>query len=328
MPQRNSGRKSTLTKERMDLMNGIINIYKEKGYTSHDVVAKMRGILKIRKIGHTGTLDPDAEGVLPVCIGKATKVVDLIVEKDKTYEAVLKLGIMTDTQDMTGNVLATAEVDFDLCRIEEAARGFIGGYDQLPPMYSAIKVNGKKLYELARQGKEIERKTRRIEIRNIEILDYDRNEHEVRLRVDCGKGTYIRTLLHDIGAVLGCGGAMKSLIRTRVGSFNLSDALRLEQVKEYLLNNSIHEHIIPVDDMFLSYPGIIVDEKYNKRIYNGNIFNKEHLADRQNPQDMAALKAGMQGGCVDVRVYDSEGTFAGIYRYDDTGIFTARKMFL
>ncbi|HPU63239.1 MAG TPA: tRNA pseudouridine(55) synthase TruB, partial [Mobilitalea sp.] len=188
------------------MIDGIINIYKERGYTSHDVVAKMRGILKIKKIGHTGTLDPEAEGVLPVCIGKATKVVDLIVDKDKTYEAVMKLGIVTDTQDMTGNILKEAPVYVDLQQIKNAAEKFIGGYDQIPPMYSAVKVNGKKLYELARQGKEIERTPRRVMIHNIEILNYNPEEHEIRLRVDCGKGTYIRTLLHDIGEVLGCGG--------------------------------------------------------------------------------------------------------------------------
>ncbi|HKL99539.1 MAG TPA: tRNA pseudouridine(55) synthase TruB, partial [Mobilitalea sp.] len=139
------------------MVNGIINIYKEKGYTSHDVVAKMRGILKMKKIGHTGTLDPEAEGVLPVCMGKATKLVDLITDKAKTYEAVLKLGIVTDTQDLTGQILKTSEVTVGISEIMEAIHGYIGEYDQLPPMYSAIKVNGQRLYELARQGKEIER---------------------------------------------------------------------------------------------------------------------------------------------------------------------------
>ena len=153
-------------------MNGIINIYKEKGFTSHDVVAKMRGILKMKKIGHTGTLDPEAEGVLPVCLGKGTKLVELITDKDKTYEAVLKLGIVTDTQDLTGEVLKVSEVQTGLPEITAVIRSFIGEYDQLPPMYSAIKVKGKKLYELARQGKEIERDTRRVVIQDIRILDY------------------------------------------------------------------------------------------------------------------------------------------------------------
>jgi tRNA pseudouridine55 synthase len=165
----------------MQLINGIIIINKEKGYTSHDVVAKMRGILKIKKIGLTGTLDPDAQGVLPVCIGNATKLVDLITDKDKTYEAVLKLGITTDTQDITGKVLKTAEVTADYEQIKQVIQSFIGGYDQLPPMYSAIKVGGKKLYELARQGKEIERERRRVNIKDIRILDHDEEQHEIRL---------------------------------------------------------------------------------------------------------------------------------------------------
>ena len=242
------------------MINGIININKEKGYTSHDVVAKMRGILKIRKIGHTGTLDPDAEGVLPICIGKATKVVDLIVEKDKTYEAVLKLGIVTDTQDITGKFLRTSVVDIDLPRIEEAVKGFIGGYNQIPPMYSAIRINGKRLYELARNNIEVNREPRFVDIQDIQILEFNKEESEVRVLVDCGKGTYIRTLLYDIGEVLGCGGTMKSLIRTRVGNFNISDSLTLDRVEELVRDETIDNYITKIDDMFSNYPKVIVDK--------------------------------------------------------------------
>ena len=187
------------------MINGIINVYKEKGYTSHDVVAKMRGILKMKKIGHTGTLDPDAEGVLPLCIGKATKLVDMITDKDKTYEIAMKLGVTTDTQDLTGQVLTSSEVNLREEEVISAIQSFIGEYMQLPPMYSAIKVDGKKLYELAREGKEIERKRRLVKIYDIRILQMNLKEHEVTVSVDCGKGTYIRTLLHDIGEKLGCG---------------------------------------------------------------------------------------------------------------------------
>lgn len=304
------------------MLNGILNIYKEKGYTSHDVVAKMRGILKIKKIGHTGTLDPEAEGVLPVCIGKATKVVDLIVDKDKTYETVLKLGIVTDTQDMTGNIVKKSPVDADFQKIEKAIKKFIGGYDQVPPMYSAVKVKGQKLYELARQGKEIERASRRVMIYNIKILDYNPGEHEVRLLVDCGKGTYIRTLLHDIGETLGCGGAMKTLVRTRVGNFDISDSLSLKEVEEYVRNGSISGHIIPVDKIFASYPKVFMDSKYDKLIYNGNAFSIKHTA-------AGSEIPPMPGGNFLVRVYDSKGVFAGIYCYDqDAGKFAAQKMFL
>ena len=190
-------------------MNGVINVYKEAGFTSHDVVAKLRGIVKQKKIGHTGTLDPDAEGVLPVCLGNATKLCGLLTEKEKTYRAVLLLGQTTDTQDTSGRVLTEAPVAATGEQVREAIMSFLGDYDQVPPMYSALKVNGKKLYELAREGKEVERQARRVRILDMEI-------HEIRLpevtfTVTCSSGTYIRTLCQDIGEKLGCGGCMKSL---------------------------------------------------------------------------------------------------------------------
>ena len=178
-------------------MDGIINIYKEKGFTSHDVVAKLRGILRQKKIGHTGTLDPDAVGVLPVCLGKATKLCDMITDKSKTYEAVLLLGVTTDTQDITGTVLDSKAVDGTSGEIEQTVLSFVGEYKQIPPMYSALKVNGKKLYELARAGVEIERKARTVTIDSVEIQKIELPR--VYIKVDCSKGTYIRTLCHDIG---------------------------------------------------------------------------------------------------------------------------------
>jgi tRNA pseudouridine55 synthase len=305
----------------MDLYDGIINIYKEKGYTSHDVVAKMRGILKMKKIGHTGTLDPEAEGVLPVCIGKATKVVDLITDKDKTYEAVLKLGITTDTQDMTGTVIKSAEVNVGKMEIEAAIKGFIGEYQQLPPMYSAIKVNGKKLYELARQGKEIERERRRVKIYDIRILSIDLDTQEVAVSVDCGKGTYIRTLLNDIGDILGCGGAMKSLIRTAVADFKLEKAVKLSTLEELVRTKQVDAFIIPVDQMFIKYRKLMVDREFNKLIYNGNSFRREHL--------IWPVQEQPGFGPDWYRVYDSEEVFIGIYQYDSEGsLFKPVKMFL
>ena len=197
------------------MIHGIINVYKEKGFTSHDVVAKLRGIVGQKKIGHTGTLDPDATGVLPVCLGKATKLCDLLTDKNKTYEAVLLLGKTTDTQDITGEVLEEKSTEaLTEEKVREAIEGFIGDYEQIPPMYSALKVNGKKLYELAREGKVIERKARPVKILDIQILEIDLPK--VRMEVSCSKGTYIRTLCHDIGEKLGCGGCMESLMRTRV----------------------------------------------------------------------------------------------------------------
>ena len=195
------------------MVNGILNVYKEKGYTSHDVVAKLRGIVGQKKIGHTGTLDPDAEGVLPVCLGRATKVCDMLTEKDKTYEAVLLLGKETDTQDISGTVLRVGETEgLTQEQVKDCVMSFVGEYDQIPPMYSALKVNGKKLYELAREGKTIERKSRKVEIKEIRILEMALPR--VRMEVSCSKGTYIRTLCHDIGEKLGCFGCMESLLRT------------------------------------------------------------------------------------------------------------------
>jgi tRNA pseudouridine55 synthase len=300
------------------LINGIINVYKEKGYTSHDVVAKMRGILKIKKIGHTGTLDPDAQGVLPVCIGKATKLVDMITDKDKTYEAVCKLGITTDTQDITGKVLTTAQVNVTYEQIEEVIKSYIGEYLQLPPMYSAIKVDGKKLYELARQGKEIDRERRKVIIKDIRILDYSKEDNEVKVSVDCGKGTYIRTLLHDIGETLGCGGTMKSLIRTAVGNFMAEEALKLSEIEELVHEDRLEPYVVTVDQIFEVYSKLSVDREYHKLIYNGNSFRKEHLSEPMNEVTTELI-----------RIYDAEDTFIGIYRFDtEDNLYKPVKMFL
>ena len=200
------------------MINGIVNIYKEKGYTSHDVVAVLRKVVGQKKIGHTGTLDPDATGVLPVCLGRATKVCELLTDHDKTYEALLLLGKTTDTQDISGEVLEERDPgDLTEEEVRSCIESFIGEYDQIPPMYSALKVNGKKLYELAREGKTVERKSRKVQIHGIRILEM--NFPHVRMEVDCSKGTYIRTLCHDIGEKLQVGGCMEELERTKVGRF-------------------------------------------------------------------------------------------------------------
>ena len=199
------------------MMNGIIVIDKEPGFTSHDVVAKMRGICGQRKIGHTGTLDPMATGVLPVCLGSATKLCDMLADRDKEYVAELLLGVETDTQDVTGQVLARCPVEVQESQVRSAAASFVGEYRQVPPMYSALKVNGKKLCDLARAGKEVERKARPVQIYELEILEC--SLPVVRMRVVCSKGTYIRTLCADMGERLACGGTMQSLRRTRVGMF-------------------------------------------------------------------------------------------------------------
>ena len=300
------------------MFDGIINVYKEKGFTSHDVVAKMRGILKMKKIGHTGTLDPDAEGVLPVCVGKATKLVDLITDKDKTYKAVCKLGITTDTQDLTGKVITTCEVSIRREELEEVINSYIGEYLQLPPMFSAIKVDGKKLYELARLGKEIERERRKVIIKNIRLLDYNDKEQEFTVEVECGKGTYIRTLLHDIGDSLGCGAAMKSLVRTEVGSFLVEEALRLTEIEELVREAKLQQHIVTVEEVFSHYPKLIIKSEFNKLIYNGNIFTSEHLKEPSQESEADV-----------VRVYDSEECFIGLYSYRrEDKLYKPMKMFL
>ena len=222
-------------------MDGIINVYKEPGFTSHDVVAKLRGILHMKKIGHTGTLDPDAQGVLPVCLGKATKLCGMITDWGKTYEAVMLLGKTTDTQDISGSVLSVSEVNADERKIIDVIISFVGGYEQVPPMYSALKHNGKKLYELARQGIEVERKSRHVDIGFIKINEMNLNDDEktVTFTVACSKGTYIRTLIDDIGKKLGCGACMLSLKRTRVGQFEIDDSITLNQISALLLKGAL-----------------------------------------------------------------------------------------
>ena len=299
-------------------MNGIINVYKEKGFTSHDVVAKLRGILHIKKIGHTGTLDPDAVGVLPVCLGKGTGLCSMITDWTKTYEAVMLLGTVTDTQDTSGTVLKTREVNVTKRQILEVCSSFEGEYDQIPPMYSAPKVNGKKLYELARAGVEVERKPRRIKINSLRVNDINLEDDikTVTITVDCSKGTYIRTLCQDIGEKLGCGACMMELIRTRVGDFLIDDTLTLNQIAAYMIKGEMEEHIISIDSMFPSYTRLTVDEAYNKLLYNGNKLPLEAVVN----EDCEFLDMEK------FRIYDSGNTFVGIYQYI-AGQFVLEKMF-
>lgn len=298
-------------------MDGILNIYKEQGFTSHDVVAKLRGILKQKKIGHTGTLDPDATGVLPVCLGKATKVCDLLTDKDKTYEAVLQLGVVTDTQDMSGEVLSKQEVTVSEEEVRAAVISFVGPYDQIPPMYSAVKVNGKKLYELAREGKVVERKARRVEIHGIEITVVDMVNATVTMTVDCSKGTYIRTLCHDIGEKLGCGGAMASLKRTKVSSFMQEDSITLSQVEQLVKDGKIEEHLIKVDSLFEHLEAVTVSRQYQKYVDNGN---KIEVAFLTAPVTTSRNQ--------EFRVYDENDRFVGIFEAESRKSLKPKKMFL
>ena len=293
------------------MYNGIININKEKGFTSHDVVAKLRGILKQKKIGHTGTLDPDATGVLPVCLGNGTRLCDLITDKVKEYEAVMVLGITTDTEDMSGNILSRNEVNISEEEVREAVMSFVGEYGQIPPMYSAIKVNGKKLYELAREGKVIERQARTVVINRIQIKSIDLPH--VIFSVNCGKGTYIRSLCRDIGNKLLCGATMESLVRTRSGIFTLENSYSLFDVEKLVKTGEIDKIIYPVDSVFAEYPEITVEDRDAFLVSNGNKFP---IADRT-----------VTGK---VRVYrktDCNRVFAGIYESDTQGFYVPVKMF-
>ena len=299
------------------MINGILNIHKEKGYTSHDVVAKLRGITKQKKIGHTGTLDPDAEGVLPVCLGRATKVCDLLSDKDKVYEAELLLGISTDTQDISGKILEQKSADLlTEEQVLECILSFIGEYQQLPPMYSALKVNGKKLYELARDGIEVERKRRKVTIFEIQILEV--NLPVVRMRVHCSKGTYIRTLCHDIGEKLGVGGCMQLLLRTKVSCFELKESLTLKQVETFVQNGELEQVLMPVDRLFQEKQEIVVKPEFESLVLNGNPISKK-----------AVEKAGIYEDQESVRVYDKKGRFVGIFEYRaGKQEFRVKKMFL
>ncbi len=297
------------------MIHGIINVYKEKGYTSHDVVAKLRGIAGQKKIGHTGTLDPDAEGVLPVCLGKATKVCELLTDKDKTYRAVLFLGQTTDTQDASGMVLETSDIsNLNESQVTEAVQSFVGEYAQIPPMYSALKVDGKKLYELAREGKTVERKARNVKIHSIKILRVDLPR--VEMEVSCSKGTYIRTLCHDIGEKLGVGGCMESLLRVRVGRFVLADSLRLSEIQKAKEDGNLEKILQPIDSVFEQYRAVRIRSDQEKRLQNGNSFRKTDRLQNYDDQEM-------------VRVYDSNGHFAAVYRYvEKDHEFRIVKMFL
>lgn len=293
------------------MVNGIINVYKEKGYTSFDVVAKLRGILKMKKIGHTGTLDPDAEGVLPVCLGKATKVCDLLTDKNKVYETVMLLGKVTDTQDISGTVLKEQEVLVEETQVRHVIESFVGDYMQIPPMYSALKVDGKKLCDLARAGVTVERKARPVQIFSISILEM--NLPRVKMRVECSKGTYIRTLCQDIGEQLGCGACMESLLRTQVSSFQLQNALRLSEIEELvkqqasdvppeLWNADMFDFVDAVDSVFLNYPKGVVKKEFDKLLYNGNRMTEDMFV-----ETFAETQT--------IRVYDEEGNFIGIYQF-------------
>ena len=301
-------------------MDGIINIYKESGYTSHDVVAKLRGILHTKKIGHTGTLDSMAEGVLPVCVGAATKLCESFSDHDKVYEAGMILGKTYDTLDITGVIQKECKVMSTKDDVMEAISAFVGGYAQIPPMYSAKKIGGKKLYELARNGNTVDRKPVFVNIYSIDVLSMD--IPHVKLLVHCGKGTYIRSLIDDIGTHLGCGAAMESLIRTKVGDFAVEQSYRLSDIESAMNANRISDVIKPIETVFDDLESFHADAGMSRFVRNGNVLEgkrvREAIGIAEKPEQGTRIK-----------VYDCEGNFSGVYEYkisDD--IFKPYKMFL
>ena len=299
------------------MYNGIINVYKEKGYTSFDVVARMRGICGQKKIGHTGTLDPDAEGVLPVCLGKATKVCDMLTDSDKVYRAVMQLGVETDTQDMTGTILKEADTS-GLAEqyVMGAVMQFEGEIFQVPPMYSALKVKGKKLCDLARAGVTVERKARPVTIYKIFVENIELPY--VTMTVSCSKGTYIRTLCHDIGAKLGCGAAMKSLVRLQAAGYRIEDAYKLDALQEFSESGTLKDAVTPIERVFEVYPVLTAKPEFDIMLKNGNKMALQQF------QEMIKPELEMK-----VRVRMSDGRFAAVYEYrEDLGLFRPLKMFL
>ncbi|MBD9008963.1 MAG: tRNA pseudouridine(55) synthase TruB [Clostridiales bacterium] len=275
-------------------MNGIININKPLGMTSHDVVGRLRRILGIKKIGHTGTLDPDASGVLPMCIGRATKTADMLTAQNKQYIAEVTLGSATTTLDASGEVTETSEVNVDECDIQSVVTEFVGDIMQIPPMYSAIKIDGKRLYELAREGVEVERKPRPVTIEKIEILGIDLENKKFSMKVDCSKGTYIRTLCDDIGRRLGCLAHMSALIRTRSGRFCIDDAYTLDEV-EKMAGEGDMSFLVPIDKVFEELPKLILSSRRAKLMCNGVRISAQGIIDGEA-----------------YRVYDESGSFLTI----------------
>lgn len=328
------------------MLDGVLNIYKEKGYTSHDVVAKMRGILRQKKIGHTGTLDPDAEGVLPVCLGQGTRLCDMLTDHSKVYRAVLLLGIDTDTQDISGQILERRPVEENPEQVLEVIKSFVGPYDQIPPMYSALKVDGKRLYELARAGKTVERQARPVVIHDITVESIELPR--VTMTVSCSKGTYIRTLCHDIGEKLGCGGCMEALMRTRVGRFELKDSISLSELEKIRDEGRLEEYLVSVEEMFLDQPKANALPEADSLVHNGNPVKPELVSvewdqEMANGADESGSKTGVESETAVVseagqktyvdqqlfRMYDSKDQFLGVYRYEkDRKWLKPWKMFL
>ena len=283
-------------------MNGILCIDKPQDYTSFDVVARIRGMSKTKRVGHSGTLDPMATGVLPVFIGGAAKACDLLPDDSKGYTAGFRLGMVTDTLDQWGRVLEERQGRASGEALEAALSSFRGEIWQVPPMYSAVRIKGQRLYDIARQGREVERPPRRVEIQSLELLDFDESAQTGRLRVDCSKGTYIRSLISDLGERLGTGGILTSLVRTRAGCFTLEDCVTLEEAQALTAEGRLAERLKPVDQLFLQQPKIRLNPVQAVKFHNGVKLDLRRLRHRDAD--------GFH------RVYDPEGVFLGLASLD------------
>ena len=299
-------------------MDGIIIMDKPEDFTSFDIVAKLRRLLGTRKVGHAGTLDPMATGVLPIFVGRATKCCDILPDQNKRYTATFELGYTTDTLDATGRVLTRTPVQAGKAQVQAALEQFRGEIMQLSPMYSAIQINGRRLYDLARQGIEIEREKRPITIHHLELLEADEQENRYVIDVACSKGTYIRTLCADIGEALGCGATMTALRRTQAAGFSLADSLTLEQAEQLTEQGKLTEHLLPVERVFESLPKIVLCAAQERMYRNGVRLDLARL------DGMPAL-----GNWVgDIRICGEDGTFLGVSYADwQQGLLCTRKLF-
>lgn len=301
------------------MREGIIPVLKPVDYTSHDVVAVIRRIISMKRVGHTGTLDPKVTGVLPICIGRATRVVEYIQELPKEYEAVLKLGIATDTEDASGQIIEQLDrVECARDDVEKIISTFIGSIEQVPPMYSAVKVQGKRLYELARQGKEIERKARSVNIYRIEVLymDLDKPHPEVKFRVLCSKGTYIRTLCVDIGKALGFPAVMSDLVRTAAGQIHIEQCVSLSEIEQLQQEDRLDDIMIPMDQAISHIPSYAIDQDNERRVLQGQKISLTHITPLKLDETSKSVIVGDMGTQDQIRLYSQNRQFLGIFRMD------------
>jgi tRNA pseudouridine55 synthase len=294
-------------------MDGIININKATGMTSHDVVARVRKLLKQKRVGHAGTLDPAASGVLPICIGQGTRVAEYLSESGKAYQAVLQFGTVTDTYDSEGSILRTSATDtLTLAQIEEALPHFLGAQMQVPPLYSAIKLQGQPAYKRIRAGEEITLEARPVEIYALQIVNWQ--TPLLTLDVACSKGTYIRSLAYDMGEYLGYGAYLAGLTRTRSGPFMLEKSISLEQLAAVIEEGTLADAVFPPDFALQQYPALSLDEETTQRVLHGNTFRY----DQSSPQLESAL----------IRIYDNSNHFMAIASWDEVGqVWQPKKVF-